>query len=423
MTVLIIGSGGREHALAWKLAGSSRVTDLFCAPGNPGIGELADLVPIAATDFAGIEKFVRNNEIELVIIGPEDPLAMGLADRLREIGVIVFGPSQAAAQIESDKWFAKEIMRHQAIPTAEAHSFTDPLAAEEFVQVHDGPWVIKASGLAKGKGVSICQQKEGAIETIDAMMRGKKFGDAGKRIVIEEKLKGPECSVLALVQKRTIYILEPAQDHKPVGDGDTGPMTGGMGAYSPTPVVTPAVLTQIERDIFVPIVDGMLREGIEYSGCLFAGLILTANGPKVLEFNCRFGDPETQPLMMRLQTDLVDVILAMSEGRLDQIDLVWDKRAAICVIATSKGYPGQYSTGLPIMGIVEADSMRDVKVFHSGTKLVGRSLVTDGGRVLGVTALGNTIAEASRRAYAAMGKIHFEGMHFRKDIAHQAMTV
>jgi phosphoribosylamine---glycine ligase len=421
MVVLIVGSGGREHALAWKLAGSSRVTELFCAPGNPGIAEFADVVPIAVTDFPSIEKFVRQNSVEMVVIGPEDPLAMGLADRLRKMGVIVFGPNKAAAQIESDKWFAKEIMRHQAIPTAESRSFTDPMSAEEFVKVRDEPIVIKAAGLAKGKGVVICYRPSDALETIDAMMRKGKFGDAGKRIVIEEMLSGPECSVLAFVQKRTIYLLEPAQDHKPVDDGDTGPMTGGMGAYSPTPVVTPAIMSQIERDIFVPMVDGMLREGIDYEGCLYAGLMLTANGPKVLEFNCRFGDPETQPLMMRLQTDLVDVIIAMSEGKLDQVELTWDKRPALCVVATSKGYPGEYPSGVPITGIEEADAMPDVKVFHSGTKMDGKTLVTDGGRVLGVTALGNTYMDARRRAYAALQKIHFDGMHYRKDIGYQAL--
>jgi phosphoribosylamine--glycine ligase len=421
MVVLIIGSGGREHALAWKLAGSSRVTELFCAPGNPGIAELADVVPISVNDFASIEKFVRQNSVELVVIGPEDPLANGLADRLRKMGVMVFGPSKAAAQIEADKWFAKEIMRHQAIPTAEARSFTDPASAEEFVRVRDEPVVIKAAGLAKGKGVVICYRASDGLETIDAMMRRGKFGDAGKRIVIEEMLSGPECSVLALVQKRTIYLLEPAQDHKPVDDGDTGPMTGGMGAYSPTPVATAAIMTQIERDIFVPVVDGMLREGIDYEGCLYAGLMLTANGPKVLEFNCRFGDPEAQPLMMRLQTDLVDVMVAMSEGKLDQVELTWDRRPALCVVATSKGYPGEYSTGIPITGIEQADSMPDVKVFHSGTKMQGKTLVTDGGRVLGVTALGNTFMDARRRAYAAMDKIHFDGMHYRKDIGYQAL--
>jgi phosphoribosylamine--glycine ligase len=415
MKVLIIGSGGREHALAWKLAGSTRVTDLFCAPGNPGMAELADLVPIKADDLPGIEKFVRRNDVDLVVIGPEDPLALGLADSLRAAGVKVFGPSRAAAQIESDKWFAKEIMRHQAIPTAEARSFVDPLAAEEYVKMRADPVVIKATGLAKGKGVTLCYRTADALEAIDAIMRKKQFGDAGKRIVIEEMLKGPECSVLALVDKRTIFVLESAQDHKPIDDGDTGAMTGGMGAYSPTPVV------QIERDILVPVVDGMLREGIEYSGCLYAGLMLTPNGPKVLEFNCRFGDPETQPLMMRLQTDLLDVMMAITTGRLDHIDLKWDPRPALCVVATSKGYPGAYPTGVPITGVQDADAMHDVKVFHSGTRMDGKTLVTDGGRVLGVTALGDTVADARRRAYAAMGKISFEGMHYRKDIGHQAL--
>ncbi len=421
MKVLIIGSGGREHAFAWKLAASSRVTDLFCAPGNPGIAELADLAPLAATDLPGIERFVRLNAIDMVVIGPEDPLALGLSDRLRDAGVLVFGPSKAAAQIESDKWFAKEVMRHQAIPTADARSFTDPLSAEEYVKGRTDPVVIKAIGLAKGKGVSICQNPTESLHAIDAMMRQGRFGEAGRRIVIEEKLSGPECSVLAFVDKRTIYILEPAQDHKPVDDGDTGPMTGGMGAYSPTPVVTPALLTQIERDIFVPVVDGLLREGIEYQGCLYAGLMLTPNGPKVLEFNCRFGDPETQPLMMRLKTDLMEVLLAMCEGKLDQVSLEWDRRPAICVVATSKGYPGEYPTGIPITGIADADAMPDVKVFHSGTKFNGKSLVTDGGRVLGVTALGANITDARRRAYAAMDKIRFDGMHYRKDIAWQAL--
>jgi phosphoribosylamine--glycine ligase len=421
MRVLIIGSGGREHALAWKLAASPRVTELFCAPGNPGIGDVADLVPISTTDFPKIAKFCRQQSIELVVIGPEDPLAMGLTDILVEAGVKVFGPNQAAAQIEADKWFAKEILRHQAIPTAEARSFVDANQADDYVREKNEPVVIKASGLAKGKGVAICYRTSDALETIDQIMRKKAFGDAGNRIVIEEMLRGPECSVLALVSKRTIYVLEPAQDHKPVDDGDTGPMTGGMGAYSPTPVISPQMLAQIEKDILVPAIDGLLREGIEYSGCLYAGLMLTPSGPKVLEFNCRFGDPETQPLMMRLQSDLLEVMLAVAENRLDQLELKWDRRPALCVVATSKGYPGKYSTGIPITGIEQADSMPDVKVFHSGTKLVNGKLATDGGRVLGVTALGQTFAEAKRRAYAAMDLIHFDGMHFRKDIGHQAV--
>jgi phosphoribosylamine---glycine ligase len=421
MKVLVIGSGGREHALAWKLADSPRVTDLWCLPGNPGTGQLGENVAIDVSDFRAIEKFVRHTGIEFVVIGPEDPLAAGLADRLMAKGVKVFGPSAQAAQIEADKWFAKELMRHQAIPTAEARLFSDADAADEFVKTRDVPCVVKAVGLAKGKGVTVCPQPADALAAIDRIMRKNEFGDAGARVVIEEMLSGPECSVMAIVDKRTIYVLEPAQDHKPVNDGDTGPMTGGMGAYSPTPVITPAILEQVERDVLIPAVDGLARDGIEYRGVLYAGLMLTPGGPKVLEFNCRMGDPETQPLMMRLKSDLLEVLLATAEGRLDEIELKWDERPAVCVVAASQGYPGKYATGVPITGVDDADAMPNVKVFHSGMRLDGKTLVTDGGRVLGVTAVGNTIADAQRRAYAAMEKIHFDGMHYRRDIAHQAI--
>jgi phosphoribosylamine--glycine ligase len=282
--------------------------------------------------------------------------------------------------------------------------------------------VVKAAGLAKGKGVTVCYRVADALETIDLIMRKKSFGAAGARVVIEELMKGPECSILALVDRRNIYLLEASQDHKAVDDGDTGPMTGGMGAYSPTPVVSEAMLRQIERDVLVPAVDGLLRDGIEYKGVLYAGLMLTTNGPKVLEFNCRFGDPETQPLMMRLKSDLLEVMLAVADGRLDEIQLEWDPRPAVCVVATSKGYPGSYPTGLPITGIEKADAMDGVKVFLGGAKIGdGGTIVTDGGRVLGVTAIADTIAEAQKKAYAAMELIHFEGMHFRKDIARQAI--
>src|SRR5450432_339116 len=348
MKVLIIGGGGREHALAWKLAASPRVTALFAAPGNPGIAQVADNVPIGVMEFDKIEKFIRQNNIELVVIGPEDPLAAGLTDRIQEIGVKVFGPSKLAARLEGDKWFAKELMRHQAVPTAEARVFVDAESAEEYVNTHDEGVVIKASGLAKGKGVTICYRTADALEAIDRIMRQRAFGEAGNRIVIEEMLSGPECSVLAFVDRRNIYVMETAQDHKPIDDGDTGPMTGGMGAYSPTPAVSDEMLRLIERDIFVPVLDGLAREEIEYKGVLYAGLMLTTNGPKVLEFNCRFGDPETQPLMMRLQSDLTDVMLAVAEGRLDQIELQWDPRPALCVVASSRGYPGSYPTGVPI---------------------------------------------------------------------------
>ena len=421
MKVLVIGSGGREHALAWKLAQSPRVTALFALPGNPGTAEVADNVPLDPMKFDDVEKFARRNAIDLVVIGPEDPLAAGLADRLIAAKIKVFGPTRDAAQIEADKWFAKELMRQQSIPTAEARTFTDAAAADEYVRVRDEPLVVKAAGLAKGKGVSICYRTPDALEAIDQAMRKKVFGGAGVRVVVEELLSGPECSILAFVDRKNIYVMETSQDHKAVDDGDTGPMTGGMGAYSPAPVVTDQILSQIERDILVPAVDGLVREGIDYKGVLYAGLMLTQHGPKVLEFNCRFGDPETQPLMMRLKSDLLEVMLAVVEGRLDQVELKWDPRPALCVVAASGGYPGKYRTGLPISGIADADSVRDVKVFQGGTKADGKRIVTDGGRVLSVTALGDTIADAQRRAYTALGKIHFEGMHFRKDIGRRAV--
>jgi phosphoribosylamine--glycine ligase len=422
MKVLLIGNGGREHALAWKLAQSPRVTGLFAMPGNPGTAQVADNVPGDPMEPGVVEKFVRDKGIEFVVVGPEDPLVAGLADRLIAAGVKVFGPTKDAARIEGDKWFAKEIMRQQAIPTAEARSFTDASAAEEYVKHRDEPLVIKASGLAKGKGVMVCYRASDAVEAIDQIMRKKVHGGAGTRVVIEELLVGPECSILAFVDRKNIYVMETSQDHKPIDDGDTGPMTGGMGAYSPTPVVTDEMLASIERDVLVPAVDGLVREGIEYKGILYAGLMLTTNGPKVLEFNCRFGDPETQPLMMRLKTDLLEVMLAVAEGRLDQITLEWDPRPALCVVASSGGYPGKYKTGVPITGIAKADAMPDVKVFQAGTRAgADKRILTDGGRVLSVCALGKTIADAQKRAYEAIEHVQFEGMHYRKDIGHQAM--
>ena len=421
MKILLIGSGGREHALAWKLAQSPRVTALYAAPGNPGIAQVADLVQTGVMDFGKVARFSKQNHIDLVVVGPEDPLANGIVDHLAKEGVRAFGPTREAAQLEADKWFAKELMRHQAVPTAEARAFADPVAAEEFVRARGEPVVIKAAGLAKGKGVTLCYRTADAIEAIARIMRDRVFGEAGARVVIEELLQGPECSILAFIDRKSMYVLEPSQDHKPVEDGDTGPMTGGMGAYSPTPVVTEAVLRTIERDILVPVMDGLVREGIEYKGVLYAGLMLTTNGPKVLEFNCRFGDPETQPLMMRLKSDLLEMMLATLDGRLDELELAWDPRPALCVVASSKGYPGKYQTGAEITGVIDADATRDVKVFHSGTAMRGNTLVTDGGRVLSVTALGNTTADAQKRAYQAIEKIHFEGMHYRRDIGHQAL--
>jgi phosphoribosylamine--glycine ligase len=423
MKVLLIGSGGREHALAWKLADSPLVSALFIGPGNPGTAQLGENVSLDPMKFNQVEDFVRENRIGFVVIGPEDPLAAGLADRMRKIKVPVFGPSKEGAQLEADKWFAKELMRHQSIPTAEARAFTSAKDAEEYLAVHDGPCVVKATGLAKGKGVTICLRQKDALEAIQQIMRKRIFGAAGEKVVIEELLRGPEVSILALVDGNSIYVLESAQDHKAVEDGDVGPMTGGMGAYSPTPVVTPAMMTQIEREILVPAVDGLKREGIDYSGVLYAGLMITPKGAKVLEFNCRFGDPETQPLMMRLKSDLAEVLLATAEGKLDKVQLQWDDRPALCVVAASGGYPGTYTNGREITGIKDADALPDTKVFHAGTAMQDGKLVTNGGRVLAVTCLGKTIADAQKRAYEAMGKIHFEGMHYRKDIGHQAIAL
>ena len=421
MKVLLIGSGGREHAMAWKLAESSRVTELFVAPGNAGTSQVAENVAIDPLKFKEVEKFIKKAGVQFVVIGPEDPLAAGLADFVRSLGVPVFGPTKEAAQVEADKWFAKELMRQQAIPTAEARAFTDADAAEEYIRVHDSACVVKAAGLAKGKGVSVCYRPQQAIEAVDQFMRKKVHGEAGSRIVIEEKLSGPEVSILALVDRSAIYVLESAQDHKTVEEGDTGPMTGGMGAISPTPLITPAMLGQIERQILVPAVDGLRREGIEYSGVLYAGLMITPNGPKVLEFNCRFGDPETQALMVRLKSDLAEVLLATAEGRLNKVELKWDARPAICVVAASAGYPGSYKTGMDITGIDKADAMEGVKVFHSGTAMKDGKVVSNGGRVLGVTAIGKNYADAQKRVYQAMSLIHFAGIHYRKDIGMQAV--
>ena len=421
MKILIIGSGGREHALAWKLDQSPQVDRIFAMPGNPGIAQVADCINVEVTDFAKIERFAKENAIDLVIIGPEDPLALGLTDRLQKAGLRVFGPSQEAAQLEGDKWFAKELMRHQAVPTAEARSFTNADAAEQYVKMKGAPLVVKASGLAKGKGVSVCYKVEHAVDAINNAMRKKVFGDAGARVVVEEYMTGPEVSVMAFVDRRNIYLMETAQDHKTIDEGDTGPMTGGMGAYSPTPVLSPQILADSERQVLVPVLDGLRRDGIEYRGVLYAGMMLTTGGPRVLEFNCRFGDPETQPLMMRLKTDLADVLNAVVDGKLDQIKLDWDKRPAISVVMSSHGYPGKTRTGDVITGIDRADAMPDVKVFHSGTAETDGDLVTAGGRVLAVTALGDTLADAQKRCYAAVEQIKFDGAHYRRDIARRAM--
>ncbi len=422
MKILLVGGGGREHALAWKMAQSPLCEAIWAAPGNPGIEQVGHCVDLSVDDTEGIIAFAKDQAIDLVVIGPEDPLANGLGDAVREAGILCFGPSANGARIEADKAYAKEMMRSASVPTAEGRVFTDLHAAKEYVLSREDGVAVKACGLAKGKGVVVCPEPYQAIKPLEQMMGEKVFGDAGDAVVIEEMLTGQEATVLALCDGKSIYAMEALQDHKPIGDGDTGANTGGMGAYSPVPIVDGAAMTAIEREVLVPIVDAMRRDFGRYEGVLYAGLMFTPGGPKVIEFNCRFGDPECQPLMMRLTSDLVEVMAAVAKHKLDDITLEWDPRPAVCVVMSSGGYPGPYDKGFEITGIDEADAMDDVKVFHAGTTMSGDKLVTNGGRVLGVTALGETIADAQARAYEAVAKIHWDGAYYRKDIASKAIT-
>ncbi|GMV96658.1 MAG: phosphoribosylamine--glycine ligase [Phycisphaerae bacterium] len=420
MKVLLVGSGGREHALAWKIGQSPRVHQLFIAPGNAGTGQIGDNVEIDANDLAGLTAFAVREKIDLVVVGPEEPLCLGLVDELARAGIRAFGPTKAAARLEGDKAYAKELMRHSAVPTAEARTFTKYRDARAYVASRDAGVVVKAAGLAKGKGVIVCNDPAEALLAIEKVMVQRVFGPAGDTVVIEEKLTGPEVSILCFVDGHTIYLMESAQDHKPVGEGDTGPNTGGMGAYSPTTLLSDQLLRHVEAEILVPVIDALRTAGEPYKGVLYAGLMLTAGGPKVLEFNCRLGDPETQPVLMRLKSDLVEVMEAVIDDRLDRVTLEWDERPAVCVVMAAGGYPGAYETGKVISGLAEAGSIPDVQVFHAGTRPAGDKVVTAGGRVLGVTALGKSLAAARRRCYEAVEKIHFEGAYYRRDIAAKA---
>jgi phosphoribosylamine--glycine ligase len=421
MRVLLIGGGGREDAIAWKLAQSKELKKLYIAPGNPGTARWGENVAIKAEDVAGLVSFAKEKKVELVIVGPEDPLAEGVVDVLEAAGIKAFGPSKAAAQLEADKSFSKQIMRSSAVSTAEGRTFTRFEDAKAYIASRDEAVVVKAAGLAKGKGVMVCNEPSDGILAAEKIMVDKIFGSAGDRIVVEDKLIGEEASILAFVDGRSIYVMESAQDHKPIGDGDTGPNTGGMGAYSPAPVVTDAMMSQIEREILVPVVDCMNRNDTPYKGVLYAGLMITAGGPRVLEFNVRFGDPETQPMLMRLKSDLLEACLAVCEQKLDEVTLEWDSRPAVCVVMASGGYPGDYEKGKVITGIDEAEQLKDVVVFHAGTAMKDGSLVTAGGRVLGVTAVGGTIADAKKQAYEAVSRISFEGARYRRDIADKAI--
>ena len=421
MRILLVGGGGREHALAWKMAQSKLCDKMYAAPGSPGIAQHAECVDIAVNETDKLVAFAKENKIDLVVIGPEDPLANGLGDAVRKAGLRCFGPGAQGARIEADKAYAKNLMRSAAVPTAEGRIFTDLHAAKDYVLSRDHGVAVKASGLAQGKGVVVCPEPYQAVKPLEEMMGKKIFGSAGDTVIIEEMLTGQEATVLAFCDGKTIFTLPPLQDHKPIGDGDTGPNTGGMGAYSPVPAVDEAMMNRIEREVLVPIVDAMRRDFGRYEGILYAGLMLTAAGPKVIEFNCRFGDPECQPLMMRLQGDLVATMVAVADHKLDEADLSFDPRASVCVVMASGGYPGAYEKGHEITGIAEAEKLGDVKVFHAGTAMKGGKLVNSGGRVLGVTALGETIAAAQKLAYQAVEKITWKGCYYRKDIADKAI--
>ena len=422
MKVLVIGQGGREHALVSKLAQSESVSQVFCAPGNAGTQIDATNVDINASDIPRMLAFAKEESIRLAVVGPEVPLVAGMADALREAGIAVFGPSKAAAELEGSKSFAKQMMWKANVPTAKSETFSNFEAAEGYLEDREEqPLVIKADGLAAGKGVLICDTKQEAHDAIQSLMRVKEFGDAGATVIIEEKLIGQEVSILAIVSGDTIIPLETSQDHKAAYDGDQGPNTGGMGAYSPAPLVTEELMDEIIEKILVPMVNVMKIEDRPFNGVLYAGLMITNQGPKVLEFNVRFGDPEAQPVLMRLKTDLAQLLLAAAEERLDSIEpLEWDERPAICVVMASEGYPGDYEKGKVIRGLDEAAKLEETKVFHAGTTIRDEEVVTDGGRVLGVTAIGDTISQAKLKAYQAIKCIRWDGAWCRKDISDKA---
>lgn len=428
MKVLVVGSGGREHALAWKLRQSPRITRLWVAPGNAGTALEAENVPIEADDIAGLVAFAKKEKVDLVVVGPEVPLSLGLVDALAKEKIRAFGPSKAAAQLEGSKVFCKLLLRQADVPTADYQVFRDADSAMRYIKARypndrdKAPVVVKADGLASGKGVIVCSRRDDALEAIDRIGRKNEFGRAGSQMVIEERLDGPEASVLAITDGKTILTLPAAQDHKAAYDGDKGPNTGGMGAYSPTPVITDDMVEQIEEQILVPTIHTMKRNRKPFKGVLYAGLMITQTGPKVLEYNVRFGDPECQPLLMRLKSDLLDILEATVDGRLNEIDTpIWDPRPAICVVIANQGYPGEYENGRHISGLDAVANMEDVKVFHAGTKLVDGKVVTNGGRVLGVTAIGETLAAAKLQAYTAVQAVRWPGAWCRKDISDKAI--
>jgi phosphoribosylamine---glycine ligase len=424
MKVLVIGSGGREHALAWKIRQSRRVDRVFVAPGNAGTALDAENVDIPAADIPRLLTFARTNAINLTVVGPESSLTAGIVDAFADSGLRIFGPSKAAAELEASKVFCKELLRHADVPTADYRVFPTAKAAETYlIDRDDAPFVVKADGLAAGKGVIVCSNRDQALQAVDRIAAKKEFGDAGNRLIIEERLHGHEASVMAITDGQSLLALPACQDHKAAWDGDTGPNTGGMGAYSPTPLITDEMLATIEERILVPTIHQMKRSRRPFRGILYAGLMVTPQGLKVLEYNVRFGDPECQPLLMRLKSDLVELLEAAVDGRLEEVaPPEWDPRPAVCVVMAAEGYPGKYERGQPIRGLDEAAKLPDVKVFHAGTATSDTQVVTNGGRVLGVTALGSSVSAAKLQAYTGVKCIRFSGGWCRKDISDKALT-
>lgn len=421
MQVLVIGGGGREHTLVWKLAQSKKVTKLYAAPGNPGMKDLAECVDLDIADLDGLADWAEKHAIDLTVVGPEAPLVAGIVDVFKARGLTIFGPSAKAAEIEGSKIFSKELMEKYGVPTA-FFKVCDNLAdARTFVEEKGAPIVIKADGLAAGKGVVVAMTKDEALAALDEMMGAHKFGSAGNRVVIEEFMEGEEASLLAFTDGKTIVPMLAAQDHKRVNDGDQGPNTGGMGAYCPAPVMTDALKEKTVKEVLRPIVDALAKEGRPYSGCLYAGLMIKGDSVKVVEFNARFGDPETQVVLPLLKSDLAEIMVACANGTLTPDLVEWSDKAAVCVVMASGGYPASYKKGIPITGLKAANAMDDVVVFHAGTREEDGKILTNGGRVLGVTAVADDIPSAQQKAYDAVDKIHFDGAHYRQDIAWRAL--
>lgn len=419
MRILVIGGGGREHALVWKILQNPEVKTVYCAPGNGGIAAIAECVPIQADDLKGLRQFARRKKVDLTVVGPELPLTLGIVDEFEKAGLRIFGPSKAAAALEGSKVFAKEMMTELSIPTAASETFSDARKAADFINASKPPFVLKADGLAAGKGVLLCESRAEAFDGIETIMNERTFGEAGSRLIIEEFLRGEEVSVLAVTDGVHAVILPASQDHKAAYEGDKGPNTGGMGAYAPAPVMTIGLMETVGERIIRPLLKGMHERGALYRGVLYAGLMITSGGPKVLEFNCRFGDPETQAVLPLLKTDLVELMNASIDGTIEEISLQIHRKSAVCVVMASGGYPGPYNKGFEIQGLTPMQE--NVIVFHAGTRLKGDAVVTSGGRVLGVTSVSRSLKKAVDNAYDAVGRITFDGAYYRRDIAHRAL--